>query len=50
MSKRPTHRRDQQASRDLQQLLPARLRLTDDSAAEEDWSRCCGDLISHCRR
>src|SRR5688500_4191597 len=37
MSKRPTHYRDQQAWPDLQQLVPARHRLTDDSAPEEEF-------------
>ncbi|MGW2108567.1 serine aminopeptidase domain-containing protein [Streptomyces sp. NPDC001948] len=38
----PTHYRDQQAWRDLQQFLPERLRLTDATAPEEefwDWRR-----------
>ncbi|NWF26708.1 alpha/beta hydrolase [Streptomyces sp. PKU-EA00015] len=33
----PVHYRDQQAWRDLQQFLPARLRLTDDTAPEEEF-------------
>ncbi|MGW3912982.1 alpha/beta hydrolase [Streptomyces sp. NPDC005070] len=33
----PVHYRDQQAWRDLQQFLPARLRLSDDTAPEEEF-------------
>jgi hypothetical protein len=45
ISKRPTHHRDQQAWPDLQQLLPARLRRTDDSAAEEEFGNWRGHRV-----